>query len=932
MGIYNISETAFAGLQIAQAGMLVTSQNVTGSSVAGFNKRTINTTLDALAPNSLVLNGTSFAVDGFTRSYSSLVGSQLLAQQATSSYSDTLVQYTQSIDSLVSDQNTGLTSALTTFFNSMGTYAADPTSKTAAAAITASANNVASRLNGVATIADTLLSNSKSGLTDTVRQVNTLLPELASINAKITAGTSPGNTAPSADLMDERDRILTSLQKLVGGQSLINGDGTATQLLNGIPLVERGIANTLTISSDQTAIGVKFNSKDSVGNPNGQTLQTIDGGQAGALLQVINGFVPSIQQRLNSIAIGLVKVANSAGQSSPGSATNVPIFGFKVGNSVFSSLKAGSTDPTGALPSITSDEDLTNFYNSLKNVVSSPLLGNGTTVGSFSKVSSIFADTSKAAPNSYSLSQVLDANGKPTNQITLTPNPVNGIQGQSQTVAITNGSLDASQSINFSQYGIAINVSNPAHYVNTGIIGLYSGQSIGNQLVTSVASGSTAAMGGYQIAAGSADGSVKLTGPNGYVSEDVVLSNGASGGQLLKFGNGVQIELSDNGAGDTATTIANQLRGTSFTVGLHAGNGVTPTYLAGTATTKAADAFNLSSLSLANGDSIKIGTVTFTASATTSGKDLVAQFANYLNNGLQGANGTFTNSIPGHAIVNWAGVASDNGSGTLTLSATNVGTTADLGSGTVMYSGLATVSSIAASSSAQSGAYQLSSNGGNLTLSANINGSPISQTIALADIAVNSSQSITFGNLGISLQVNNGSVALNAQALAQQLSGPNPGNQLVIAPGVDTGLDLATSLNNQTFSVTGQTNSALTYGLTAENFVSLAPADPSGYMNGTTPYITSAAANAVSSMNSVFGNAVANLVSDVGTKVSIWKNNQKADSAVLSNLQSQSSSISGVNLDEEAANLLKYQQLYSASSKVLQVGNQMFTTLLGIMN
>ena len=938
MGIYNISETAFAGLQVAQAVMLVTSQNVAGSSVAGFNKRTVNTTLDALAPNSLVLNGTSFAVDGFTRSYSSLIGSQLLTQQATSSYSDALVQYTQSIDSLVSDQNTGLTSALTTFFNSMGTYAADPTSKTAAAAITASANNVASRLNGVATIADTLLSNSKSGLTDTVRQVNTLLPELASINAKITAGTSPGNTAPSADLMDERDRILTSLQKLVGGQSLINGDGTATQLVNGIPLVERAVANTMTISSDQTAIGVKFNSKDSLGNPNGQTLQTINGGQAGALLQVINGFVPSIQQRLNSIAIGLVKVANSAGQTNgQGSATNVPIFGFKVGNSVFASLKAGSTDPTGSLPNITSDEDLTNFYNSLKNVISSPLLSGNTTVGSFSKVSSIFADVTKAAPNSYTLSQVMDVNGNPTNQIKLTPNPVNGIQGQSQTVSIANGVLGASQSINFSQYGIAVNVNNPANYVSTGIIGLYSGQAIGNQNITSVSSGPTATTGSYQIAAGATPGSIKLTGPNGYVSSDVSLANGAAGGQLIKFGNGVQIELADNGAGDSAATIANQLSGTTFTVGMHAGNTVTPTFTAGTASTHAVDAYNLSSLSLVSGDSVKIGSVTFTANGNISGTTLATEFAAYLSNGTQptGTNGAFTNSYlggTGHDIANWTGTPTDNGSGMLTLSATGVGTTVDLGAGTVMYNGKATVSAIAANANTQPGNYQLSSSGGNLTVSANINGSPISQTIALSDIAANSSQTINFGDLGISLTVNNGNMLLSAQTLALQLEGLSPTNQISIAPGIDTGLDLATSLNNQTFSVTGQTNSALTYGLTAENFVSLAPADPSGYMNGTTPYITSAAANAVSSMNSVFGNAVANLVSDVGTKVSIWKNNQKADSAVLSNLQSQSSSISGVNLDEEAANLLKYQQLYSASSKVLQVGNQMFTTLLGIMN
>jgi flagellar hook-associated protein 1 FlgK len=39
-----------------------------------------------------------------------------------------------------------------------------------------------------------------------------------------------------------------------------------------------------------------------------------------------------------------------------------------------------------------------------------------------------------------------------------------------------------------------------------------------------------------------------------------------------------------------------------------------------------------------------------------------------------------------------------------------------------------------------------------------------------------------------------------------------------------------------------------------------------------------------------------------------------------------------VNLDEEAANLLKFQQMYQASSKVLQAGNQMFQSILAIMN
>jgi len=41
-------------------------------------------------------------------------------------------------------------------------------------------------------------------------------------------------------------------------------------------------------------------------------------------------------------------------------------------------------------------------------------------------------------------------------------------------------------------------------------------------------------------------------------------------------------------------------------------------------------------------------------------------------------------------------------------------------------------------------------------------------------------------------------------------------------------------------------------------------------------------------------------------------------------LTNQKSSITGVNLDEEAANLVKYQQLYNASSKLMQTGKNRF--------
>jgi flagellar hook-associated protein 1 FlgK len=127
-------------------------------------------------------------------------------------------------------------------------------------------------------------------------------------------------------------------------------------------------------------------------------------------------------------------------------------------------------------------------------------------------------------------------------------------------------------------------------------------------------------------------------------------------------------------------------------------------------------------------------------------------------------------------------------------------------------------------------------------------------------------------------------------------------------------------------------NSMTSSGLVASNFKSVAPQDPSTYyaISGA-PIISSAQANTSSNLISIFANTTSSLVSDVGVQVASWRSNQKADQAVLKNLADQKDSISGVNLDEEASNLLKFQQLYSASTKVLQTSNQMFNALLSIM-
>lgn len=72
------------------------------------------------------------------------------------------------------------------------------------------------------------------------------------------------------------------------------------------------------------------------------------------------------------------------------------------------------------------------------------------------------------------------------------------------------------------------------------------------------------------------------------------------------------------------------------------------------------------------------------------------------------------------------------------------------------------------------------------------------------------------------------------------------------------------------------------------------------------------------------------LVADNGIQTREAKVRLAAQETVLNQAQSARDSLSGVNLDEEAANMMKYQQAYQAAAKVLAIGGTLFETLLSI--
>lgn len=129
------------------------------------------------------------------------------------------------------------------------------------------------------------------------------------------------------------------------------------------------------------------------------------------------------------------------------------------------------------------------------------------------------------------------------------------------------------------------------------------------------------------------------------------------------------------------------------------------------------------------------------------------------------------------------------------------------------------------------------------------------------------------------------------------------------------------SVNGATFTISGTPVAGDRYALEANlgasgdnsNGLKLGQVQSVGILDGGTV-----------SINDHYGQ----LVAAVGGATQQIKSNLEAQNVILANAEDAQLSQSGVNLDEEAANLIRFQQAYQAAAHVVSVANTLFDSLL----
>lgn len=355
---------AAAGLDAAQTAMDVVAQNLTNSNTPGYRSQTPD--LVAVPGGDLLGTGYGSKVATITQAGDQLLTNSSLQASASLAQSTALQQVLSQAQLAFQDATTGgLTTDLSSFWQSWDAVASNPTDAAARQQVIDGAQNLVSDLQQAQSQVATTATNAGLQLSSTVSQANSLLANVAGLNSQIQAATAAGGS-PNA-LIDQRNAEMQQLASAIGAVGTDRPDGTLQVTAAGVTLVQGNWYDQLSV---QNASGTT----SLVANTTKVAVSTTAGTTAG-LMAALNSYLPSYQSQLDNVANSLANVVNGQlanGYTAAGTAGQ-PLFsgtgaaGISVNPAVLANPMTLAASSTSTLPAASNDgsnaQALANLYN-----------------------------------------------------------------------------------------------------------------------------------------------------------------------------------------------------------------------------------------------------------------------------------------------------------------------------------------------------------------------------------------------------------------------------------------------------------------------------------------------------------------------------------------------------------------------------------------
>ena len=328
MGV-GLLNSAVSGMSAAQIGLQTAQHNITNQSTEGFNRQRIIQT-----SNTAMLTGSGFIGQGtnvstIERMYSSFLSNQVNSAQTTSSELDAYYAQIAQIDNMLADANSGLSPALQSFFTGLQQVAANPVQLSSRQAMLSSAQSLVARFQGLEERVSEMYAGVNSQISTQVDTINSYAKQIGTLNQTIIVAQS-SNNQPANDLLDQRDQLVSELNKLI--------KVTTTTETNGSFNVYVGTGQQLVVGAQVMTMTVAPSSADPskfvLGLKNGAITQEmpeslITGGSLGGLLKFRSESLDKTANDLGRNAASLALTFNAQyalGQDLLGQAKGDPNF------------------------------------------------------------------------------------------------------------------------------------------------------------------------------------------------------------------------------------------------------------------------------------------------------------------------------------------------------------------------------------------------------------------------------------------------------------------------------------------------------------------------------------------------------------------------------------------------------------------------------
>ncbi len=304
----DILNTSLTGMLAFQRALQVTSHNIANANTPGYSRQVANFTARVGSGGGNTYLGGGTQVASIQRIYDGMQMEQLRSSTTGFARFDTLNTLSSRVDTLLADADTGLTSGLQSYFNSLQDLANDPSSISARQALIGEAEGVAGRFQSLDSQLREVEDEVNTRLTLAVDSINRIATSIASVNEKIALANT--SASPPNDLLDERDRLVLELSEQVTVSTNIQDDGTMSVFIaSGQALVSRGSAQQLAVDADEfdpTRVTVAY--QGATGTTPLDTSTT--GGNLGGLLEFRSRILDPARQSLGQTATAFATSMN----------------------------------------------------------------------------------------------------------------------------------------------------------------------------------------------------------------------------------------------------------------------------------------------------------------------------------------------------------------------------------------------------------------------------------------------------------------------------------------------------------------------------------------------------------------------------------------------------------------------------------------------